>query len=316
MRVPGYEVMEIRHCTFHYHLKATLQTLRIKLNTTNAMTKVDLAILRTTISPRHIYICPRIPLHRRCLRHASTKPAPSENRADFVSIVDAPAKLISTKRKNTPWGIAFLAVIPLTAFVLGTWQVQRLSWKTDLIAKFEDRLVRPPLPLPPRIDPSAVSDFDYRRVYATGILRHDREMLIGPRMHDGVDGYLVVTPLERESGESTILVNRGWISREKQYQQDRDPSALPKGPVTISGLLREPWKKNMFTPNNKPEDGKFYFPDVYQMARVSGSEPVWIEETMEPNLLTSYDRQDKGIPIGRAAEVNLRNNHTQYIFTW
>ena len=280
------------------------------------MTKVDLAILRATISPRYIYLRPRSPFHKHCLRHASTKPAPSENRADFISIVDAPAKLISTKRKNTPWGIAFLAVIPLTAFVLGTWQVQRLTWKTDLIAKFEDRLVRPPLPLPPRIDPSAVSDFDYRRVYATGTLRHDREMLIGPRMHDGVDGYLVVTPLERESGESTILVNRGWISREKQYQQDRDPSALPKEPVTISGLLREPWRKNLFTPNNKPEDGKFYFPDVYQMARVSGSEPVWIEETMEPNLLASYDRQDKGIPIGRAAEVNLRNNHTQYIFTW
>lgn len=26
--------------------------------------------------------------------------------------------------------------------------------------------------------------------------------------------------------------------------------------------------------------------------------------------------QRKGIPIGRAAEVNLRNNHAQYIFTW
>lgn len=24
----------------------------------------------------------------------------------------------------------------------------------------------------------------------------------------------------------------------------------------------------------------------------------------------------KGIPIGRPAEVNLRNNHAQYIFTW
>ena len=35
-----------------------------------------------------------------------------------------------------------------------------------------------------------------------------------------------------------------------------------------------------------------------------------------PDLLRAYDREAKGIPIGRAAEVNLRNNHTQYIFTW
>lgn len=35
-----------------------------------------------------------------------------------------------------------------------------------------------------------------------------------------------------------------------------------------------------------------------------------------PDLVESYGRQAKGIPIGRAAEVNLRNNHAQYIFTW
>lgn len=36
----------------------------------------------------------------------------------------------------------------------------------------------------------------------------------------------------------------------------------------------------------------------------------------EPDLLRTYDREARGIPIGRPAEVNLRNNHTQYIFTW
>lgn len=35
-----------------------------------------------------------------------------------------------------------------------------------------------------------------------------------------------------------------------------------------------------------------------------------------PDLVEAYDRQAKGIPIGRAAEINLRNNHAQYIFTW
>ncbi|KAJ9665927.1 surf-like protein [Coniosporium apollinis] len=210
------------------------------------------------------------------------------------------------------------ALIPITAFALGTWQVQRLSWKTDLIARFEDRLVRPPLPLPPRIDPDAIHEFDYRRVTARGKFRHDQEMLVGPRLHDGNNGYLVVTPLEREDG-SKILVNRGWIAkdmRDKSARRSKDPKALPEGEVTVEGLLREPWKKNMFTPENRPDKGEFYFPDVEEMARLAGAVPVWVEETMKPDLVEAYDREARGVPIGRPAEVNLRNNHTQYIFTW
>lgn len=148
-----------------------------------------------------------------------------------------------------------------------------------MIAKLEDRLVRPPLPLPPQIDPDAIADFDYRRVHATGHFRHDQEMLIGPRIREGNDGYLVVTPLERDGRGSTILVNRGWIPKKLRRQADRR-EGLPMGEVTVEGLLREPWKKNMFTPDNRPELREFYFPDVQQMARITGSQPVWIEETM------------------------------------
>jgi surfeit locus 1 family protein len=170
-------------------------------------------------------------------------------------------------------------LIPITAFALGTWQVQRLDWKSKLIARFEDRIVRDPLPLPPHIDPSAIHDFDYRRIYATGHFRHDQEMLIGPRMHDGHDGYLVITPLERKGDGTTVLVNRGWISKKQKKQKDR-PDGLPRGVVTVEGLLREPWKKNMFTPDNNLQTKEFYFPDVEQMAKLTGSQAVWIEETM------------------------------------
>lgn len=170
-------------------------------------------------------------------------------------------------------------MIPVIAFGLGTWQVFRLRWKTELIAKFEDRILRLPLPLPPRIDPGAIKDFDYRRVFTTGVLQHDQEMLIGPRIRDGKDGYLVITPLRRENGGSTILVNRGWIPKKFKSQLDRKES-LPSGPVTVEGLLREPWTKNYFTPDNHPELGQFYFPDVEQMAKFTGSDPIWVEETM------------------------------------
>ncbi|KAK3693795.1 SURF1 family-domain-containing protein [Podospora appendiculata] len=234
---------------------------------------------------------------------------------NFTSILDNPPELVRTGRRHG-YGLIILAIIPVTAFVLGTWQVKRLEWKSDLIAKCEDRLVRSPLPLPARIDPDAIDDFDYRRVWTTGHFRHDKEMLVGPRMRDGEQGYMVVTPLEREGGpEATVLVNRGWISKKLEDQRARPDSVKP-GEVRIEGMLRKPWKKNMFTPDNRPDIGEFYFPDVHQMAALTGSQPVWVEQTMDPDLLQVYDYETRGIPIGRPAEVNLRNNHAQYIFTW
>jgi surfeit locus 1 family protein len=253
------------------------------------------------------------------LRNATQKRFQHQQPADdpnFQSILDNPPVLVRSNRKHNRWGLAVLATIPITAFALGCWQVQRLGWKTDLIAKLEDRLVRHPLPLPPQIDPDAIKDFDYRRVYARGKFRHDQEMLIGPRLHDGDDGYLVITPLDRSTqfpeskSTTTILVNRGWIPKDRAAQSSR-PDGLPQSEVVVEGLLREPWKKNSFTPGNKPEEGKWYFPDVEEMARHVGAQPVWIEETMRPDLLVSYDRMARGVPIGRAPEVNLRNNHTQ-----
>ena len=107
-------------------------------------------------------------------------------------------------------------------------------------------------------------------------------MLLGPRIHEGENGFQVITPLDRPNGASTVLVNRGWIPKVKANQKDRGEGALPEGEVTVEGLLRGPnvWKKNMFTPDNKPEVGAFYFPDIEQMAGLVGAQPVWVEETM------------------------------------
>ncbi|RYC54661.1 hypothetical protein CHU98_g11544, partial [Xylaria longipes] len=116
-------------------------------------------------------------------------------------------------------------------------------------------------------------------------------------------------------GTTTVLVNRGWVAKKLRRQRDR-AEGLPTGEVVVEGMLREPWKKNMFTPENRPDKGEFYFPDVKQMAELTGSQAVWIEQTMEPGLMQALEMESKGIPIGRPAEVNLRNNHAQYIFTW
>ncbi|PWY79433.1 COX1 assembly protein Shy1 [Aspergillus sclerotioniger CBS 115572] len=291
-------------------MRSLLSVLNRTATTTPAWRPAS-SILRT--SRLSDSLCTRCLLRRQQLRFYNNNQFSDDQR--WLSVVDHPSQVVRTGRKHGP-GLIILALIPIISFALGTWQIQRLEWKTDLIAKYEDRLVKPPLPLPPKIDPSVVPEFDYRRVTATGTFRHDQEMLVGPRMREGQDGFFVVTPLERGEGESTVLVNRGWISRKMKDQKDRGVGAVDGKEVVVEGLLREPWKKNMFTPENKPEEGKFYFPDIEQMAELTGSQAVWIEETMVPDLVEAYDREAKGIPIGRAAEVNLKNNHSQYIFTW
>jgi surfeit locus 1 family protein len=131
-----------------------------------------------------------------------------------------------------------------------------------------------------------INEFDYRRILVTGKFRHDQEMLMGPRIREGQNGYQVVTPLER-SGGTTVLVNRGWINKSKKDHKDRVQGALPEGEVTVEGLLRAPWKKNMFTPDNRPDLNEFYFPDVEQMAKLVGAQPVWIEQTKGSKNLSS-----------------------------
>ena len=197
-----------------------------------------------------------------------------------------------------------MALIPIAAFALGTWQVFRLRWKTDLLAKCEDRIVRSPFPLDPENVTAAVahsrgetegngaSDFDYRRIVAHGTFRHEQEMLVGPRIREGVAGYLVITPFEivsRDGKETaTILVNRGWISREQRSQRSRARYAggLPRGLVRVEGMLRAPWKRNFFTPDSRPDKGEFYFPDVNEMAALTNSLPVWVEATMGESTST------------------------------
>jgi len=101
-------------------------------------------------------------------------------------------------------------------------------------------------------------------------------------MRDGEQGYLVVTPLERTDGNGNvarILVSRGWIAKRFRDQRSR-LGGLPQGEVTVEGLLREPPRKNMFTPDNRPDKGEFYFPDVKEMSELTGSQAVWVEATL------------------------------------
>ena len=89
------------------------------------------------ITPSHLHI-PTAPIQTPTPPTRGPRRFRLSNRRPPVQLVRA------NKRHNL--GLAILALIPLTAFALGSWQVQRLGWKTELIARYEDRLVRDPAP--------------------------------------------------------------------------------------------------------------------------------------------------------------------------
>ncbi|KAK7207530.1 SURF1 family-domain-containing protein [Myxozyma melibiosi] len=210
--------------------------------------------------------------------------------------------------------------MPIISFGLAAWQVYRLEWKTNLIAEYENRLLLPPLVLPPKLDSEAINKLQYRRVLTKGKFRYDQEFQVGPRLYEGENGYAVITPFEREDG-STILINRGWIRKDMADQSKRSKAAMPEGPVFVEGLIKSPAKPNYFTPKNVPEKNEFYFVDVEEFARMTNAEPVIIEELvtqyLDSDAFVSWETlSDQGIPIGRLPKHDLRNTHSQYIATW
>lgn len=66
----------------------------------------------------------------------------------------APPQPLSQKARRYPWltpTMVLVGIMPFFTFALGTWQVQRLKWKVNLIDELEEKLRRDPLTLPPKI---------------------------------------------------------------------------------------------------------------------------------------------------------------------
>lgn len=116
-------------------------------------------------------------------------------------------------------------VLPVLAVLLGlgAWQLQRLAWKTALLAELAAAQSVPPVP--------AVTPAPYAHVTATGRFRHDLEVLLGAEVRGTTLGGRLITPLDRD-GAPPLLVERGWVP------QDKAGVLRPDGVVTVTGYAR------------------------------------------------------------------------------
>jgi len=191
---------------------------------------------------------------------------------------------------------------------LGTWQMQRSEWKTDLITKLHERSEAPAVALPPVLESLDANEF--ARVRVTGTFLNDKEFYLIGRSLRGNPGMHVLTPLRRADGRGIELVNRGWIPFDRRAPETR-AEGLMDGPVVVEGIIRLAKGPGRFLPDNEPENNLWFYIDPDAMALAGGI------DSLPPYYIVSGDKEVPGLyPVGRQWRLDIANNHLVYAFTW
>lgn len=198
--------------------------------------------------------------------------------------------------------IAAAALLFAGFAALGTWQVQRLFWKLDLIERVEQRVRAAPVEAP--AGPVTAAADEYRHVVLHGRFLHAQETLVQAVTEQG-PGWWLVTPLQRADGRS-VLVNRGFVTTESKALASR-----PDGDVTLIGLLRLTEPRGGFLRSNDPAAGRWFSRDVEAIAAargLSGAAPYFVDAEADPAA--------GAWPVGGLTVVSFHNNHLVYALTW
>lgn len=218
------------------------------------------------------------------------------------------------RRRFRPWLVLSIAVAMGILLSLGTWQVQRLAWKEELLATIDSRIASEPKPL---LEVEALyaseEDVEYVPVSLSGTFEHDAEQFF-LATHQGQSGWYVYTPLRLSDGRA-LIVNRGFIPYDRRDPESREWEEV-EGQVSFTALARNPLfeKPGFVVPDNRPDDNTWYwkdFPSMRDQMGLSDDEtlPFFADARENPAGERTY-------PVAGVTIIALPNNHLQYAVTW
>lgn len=195
--------------------------------------------------------------------------------------------------------ILFLLLIGLlgtaTLVSLGVWQMQRLAWKQDMLARIDARIGADPVALP---DAPVPDRDEFIPVIVSGEILEPEIRVLASKKQVG-PGYRIIAPFR--VGDRTILLDRGFLPTDKE--------TLPRtiGPAEITGNLHWPDEVDGFTPDPDRDAGLWFARDVPSLAEALGTEPV---------MLIAATRTDQNIDPMPVDTTGIPNDHLQYAITW
>jgi surfeit locus 1 family protein len=123
-------------------------------------------------------------------------------------------------------------------------------------------------------------------------------------------GYWVFAPA-RLAGGGTVIVNRGFVPADRKAPGSR-PQSVADGVIDVTGLMRWPEPRGLFTPGDDARGSVWYARDPAAIAAAKGwgaVAPFYVDmEAPQP---------PGGLPrVAPIATIALPNNHLQYALTW
>ncbi|MCP4184203.1 MAG: SURF1 family protein [Hyphomicrobiales bacterium] len=210
--------------------------------------------------------------------------------------------------------IAAMTISIAILATLGTWQVARLKWKEDLVARINARVAGEHMSLQQvELLWSQRRDVDYMPVKLNGIFDHQRELYYF-NTWNGKAGWDVITPLML-SDNRVVLLNRGFVPTTFRDKNNRQ-SGLIDGVVEIAGLARNPVleKPNSLIPDNQLVQREFFWKSYSQMAKLAGMGDI--NQVLPFMIDQGKTNIEGGYPVGGTTRINFSNNHLQYAVTW
>jgi surfeit locus 1 family protein len=207
------------------------------------------------------------------------------------------------RRRSLVLPAAMTAVMVAILLALGTWQVQRLHWKRELLAAVDRAETSPPVALP--ADPAP-----FTKVIASGHYLPQPQFLYSVDLRGAgagpqTLGAWVLALMQLDDGR-IVAVDRGWAP------QDAIPP-VPEGEVTVTGFIRPDEHPAWFTPADELPKRHLYTLNAMTIARALNVVPAGVQ----PYTLVALGKPGiKTPPIPSTELPRPPNDHLSYALTW
>lgn len=197
-----------------------------------------------------------------------------------------------------------LTLLALTILIsLGTWQLQRLHWKTTILNELDKAYSADSSQLLD-LDKAQSERFAYGQI--SGRFEADKAFFFGFKTKNNQIGKDLIVPV-RVTGRD-LLVNMGWTP--VTSVSDLPIHHVNNKTLTISGLTRRP-EDNAFSSQNSPDNDIWLRYDIGQMAKAKNLENpypfIMFAHSANYKFDAAFPNNERWYP---------RNKHLQYALFW